>query len=306
MQNFLITGGAGFVGSHLAERLIKEGYKVTIIDNLSTGKLDNISKIKDKVQFIKADIRDINQLKKISQKFTTIIHLAAQIYVEQSILNPKETFDINVDGTLNILELAKDLGINKIIFASSSAVYGNVNKENISEKQALKPISPYGESKLMAEKALDKYSSLYKITTTSLRFFNIYGLRQDASSPYSGVISKFFEQIKNKEKPVIYGNGKQTRDFIYVEDVVGAIIKTLKLDDKKNYIYNVGTGSTISINNLLSLIAEVKGRKEKIAPLYKQARKGDIEFSGADISKIRKELGFLPKYTIKQGLKRML
>jgi len=315
MKNCLITGGAGFVGSCLAEKMVGKGWEVKIIDNLSTGNLENIKKIRKQVELINLDVRDLNKIKSSSNakatadreklKVDAIIHLAAQIYVEKSILDPKETLDINLNGTINILELAKEIGVKRIIFASSSAVYGNINKENISEKEILKPISPYGLSKLMAEELLALYSRLYGITTTSLRFFNIYGPRQKGDSSYSGVISKFLERIKNNEKPVIYGNGKQTRDFIFVKDAVGGIIKALKLNDKKNHIYNVGTGNTITINNLLKLIMSLKAKKNKLLPIYKPARKGDIAFSGANISKIKKELSFQPKYTIKQGLKLM-
>lgn len=302
MKNILITGGAGFVGSHLAERLLKEGWNIAIIDNLSSGKLDNLKKIEKQFKFINLDIRDLDELKKLNLKADVIVHLAAQIYVEQSVLNPQETFDINSKGTQNMLEFAKQRGIKKFIFASSSAVYGNVNKENISEEEALNPISPYGKSKLMAEEELALFNKLYEMTTTSLRFFNIYGLRQNINSPYTGVITKFFETIKNGDKPIIYGDGKQTRDFIYVEDVVEGIIKSINLNDKKNHIYNVGTGKTVSINNLLDLIKTLSGKRGKISPLHKPKREGDILLSGADIAKIKKELGFMPKYTIKQGL----
>lgn len=299
----LITGGSGFVGSHLAEKMIDKGWKITIIDNLSTGKLENLKKIKKQVKFIDADIRNFAKLNKENLKTDVIVHLAAQIYVNKSILNPKETFDINLNGTINILELAKKIGVKKVIFASSSAVYGNINKESISEKESLKPISPYGLSKLMAEEMLALYNQLYGITTTSLRFFNIYGPRQNGSSAYSGAISNFLERIKNGKKPVIYGSGKQTRDFIYVGDAIDAIFKAVLLNDKKNHIYNVGTGNTISINNLLNLIMTLKGKKDKLFPTYKPKRVGDIELSGANISRIKRELGFKPKYTIEQGLR---
>jgi UDP-glucose 4-epimerase len=314
MNSILITGGAGFVGSHLAEQLVEKGYEVTIVDNLSTGKMSNIpkikdqrSKIKDQITFVKADIRDIARLNKIKGNFDAVVHLAAQIYVEKSILDPKETYDINLNGTFNILDFAREKRISKFIFASSSAVYGNVNKENISEEELLNQISPYGLTKMLAEQAVASYGRFYGITTTSLRFFNIYGPRQNNSSPYSGVISKFLEQTEGKGKqPEIHGNGEQTRDFIYVEDVVEAIISSLKLGDKKNHIYNVGTGNTISIKDLFNLMVDLKERKDKIKPLYKPKREGDIQFSGANISKIKNELGFIPKYKIKEGLLKLI
>jgi UDP-glucose 4-epimerase len=313
MKKYLITGGAGFVGSHLAERLVEEGSEVTIIDNLSTGKLENISEItstllgagKNQITFIQADIRDTDGLGKINSKFDAIIHLAAQVYVHKSILNPQETYDINIAGTLNILELAKKLNIKKIIFASSSAVYGNLNKNSIDETDELKPISPYGISKLKAEELLRNYSESYQITTVNLRFFNIYGPHQDANSPYSGVITNFIKKIKQNEKPIIYGKGEQTRDFIYIEDIVEGIVGSLKLQDGRNHTYNLGTGKTISINELLSLIARILV-KDNLEPLYKSSRKGDILFSGASIAKIKKELDFLPKYGINEGLKKLV
>lgn len=304
-KNCLITGGAGFVGSHLAEKMIDRGWKITIIDNLSTGKLENLKKIKKQVKFINADIRNFAKLRKENLKTDVIVHLAAQIYVSKSILSPKETFDINLGGTINILELAKKIGVKRVVFASSSAVYGNISKENIPEKEILKPISPYGLSKLMTEEMLALYSELYGITTTSLRFFNIYGSRQDGNSPYSGAIPSFLEKLKNEKKPVIYGNGKQTRDFIYVTDAINVIFKAVLLNDGKNHIYNVGTGNTISINNLLNLIMTLKDKRDKLFPIYKPKRVGDIQLSGANISRLKKELGFKPKYTLREGLKLM-
>lgn len=306
MNTCLITGGAGFIGSHLVEEMLKIGWNVKVLDNLASGDLNNFKKVQKDVDFIDMDVRNLPKLKKLKLKADLIIHLAALVSVNKSILNPKKTFDINLNGTINILEIAREQGINKIILASSSAVYGNINKENIKESDPTIPISPYGLSKLMAEEALALYSRLYGLTTTSLRFFNVFGPRQNGNSPYSGVISRFLERLQKGKNPVIYGNGKQTRDFVYVEDVVSAIIKAGTREDGKNHIYNVGTGKTVSINDLLSILIKIMPQKEKKSVFYNPKREGDIMYSGADINKIKKELKFMSRFDIEKGLKRLV
>jgi len=309
MKNCLISGGAGFIGSHLAERLVQEKNNVIIVDNFSSGNINNLEKVKNKIKIVRLDIRNDKKIDDILKNIDVIFHLAAIVSVQESIKNPKETFEVNLNGTINLLEGMKKNSIPKIIFASSSAVYGNVNKNNICEKDNISPISPYGLSKYLAEEIIRIYQRLSMINATCLRFFNVYGQRQDGKSPYSGVISKFIEKIKNNKRPEIYGNGNQTRDFVYVEDIVNALINAMSFDDKKNRILNIGTGKTISINDLykiiINLLPQINGQK-KPEPIYLPAREGDIIYSGADIRKAVSDLNYHPKFSVFDGLKKYL
>lgn len=309
MKKCIISGGAGFIGSHLAEKMISNGWNVTIIDNLSSGSLENLKHILKDITFIKSDVRNLSKLKNIPLKADVFIHLAALVSVNESLLNPQETFNINLNGTISVSEFARKKDIPTIVFASSSAVYGNINKEHIKEEDPLHSISPYGLSKQMAEETLALYTKLFGITTISLRFFNVYGPRQKGDSPYCGVISRFMDRIKNGERPVIYGTGKQTRDFIYVDDVTSAILRATSLNDKKNYVYNVGTGKSTSVHELLETILKMNSQKRKernVKIIYKPVREGDISFSGANIKKIKNELDFKPKYDIHKGLEKLI
>lgn len=305
MKKYLITGGAGFVGSHLVEKLINEGAVVKILDNFSSGTLKNLIFVKNNAKIIKADIRD----KKISKHFKDIdvvYHLAALVSVQKSIKDPSFTYNNNITGFTNIMEIVKENNIPKIIFASSSAVYGEINKNNIKESDKISPLSPYGFSKLESEKNLETFSKINALTAVSLRFFNIYGPRQDTMSPYSGVVSKFITCLLNNIRPEIYGDGNQTRDFIYVHDIISALRKAELLYDKKYQVFNVGTGNTITINNLYKLMSDqykkITGENHVPNPVYKKARKGDIIYSGADITKIRTILKFIPQYTLVRGM----
>ncbi|MEM3541151.1 MAG: SDR family oxidoreductase [Candidatus Bilamarchaeaceae archaeon] len=298
-MKILITGGAGFIGSHLAEALLKRGHAVRILDNFSTGKEENIKDIENSIEIIRGSITEKEVLENAIENVDYVLHHAAQISVVDSIKNPKKTWEINIKGTKLLLNAAVKNKVKKVILASSAAVYGNEPGLPKTEQMRTKPTSPYGDSKLMNEYMAQKYHQQDKINIISLRYFNVYGPRQHPQSAYAGVISKFMEKMIKGERPIIYGNGEQTRDFVYVEDVVSANILALE-STVKNGIYNIGSGKETSLNELVKTLNEILGTK--IEPIYEPPREGDIQRSVADISKAKKDLGYIPKYTLKEGL----
>ncbi len=303
----LVTGGAGFIGSHLCEALVKKGYEVTVFDNFSKGNKKNLAGIIDRISLIRGDICNRRDVRGATKGIDYIVHLAAMISVEESISNPKKCYSINVGGTKNVLDGAVLNKVKKVVIASSAAVYGNA-KPPIKETDGCNPISPYGESKLHAEKlALEyysKYSDLNHLSVVCLRFFNIYGPRQNATSPYAGVISKFIYALSENKAPVIFGDGEQTRDFIYVEDVVAAILLSMENERANGEIFNVASGIPITINKLLDRIEQILNKH--IRPEYKPARNSDIKHSFADITKASKLLGFKSEYTLEKGLEKTI
>ena len=294
-MRILITGGAGFIGSHLVDRLIAEGHKVVVIDNLSTGKKENLN---SKAKFYKIDIQNqkISQIFKIEQP-EIVFHLAAQIDVRKSIANPIEDAKINILGTLNLLESCQKSKVKKFIFASSIGVYGEPKELPIKENHPLNPIAPYSIEKLTIEKYLNFYQT-QGLNFVSLRYANIYGPRQQSTGE-GGVIAIFIDKLLKKKKPIIFGSGKQTRDFLYVDDAVLAATKSLKAPSGS--IFNVGTNKEITINNLLSLISNIL--KVKTKPVFQPPRQGEIIRSRIDYSKIKKELNWQPRYNLDRGLK---
>lgn len=297
-KTVLVTGGAGFVGSHITDGLIKKGYSVAVVDNLSTGKKENINQ---KANFYRADIRDsdVSEIFK-KEKPKAVFHYAAQIDVRKSMADPVSDANINILGTLNILENCKKFKVKKIIFASSVGVYGEVKKLPIKENNPPNPISPYPITKLTVEKYLSYYQE-QGVDFVSLRYSNIYGPRQSAEGE-GGVVAIFTDRILNGENPIIYGNGRQTRDFLYVEDAAAAAIKALKAPPSS--IFNIGANKEISINNLLKLLSLIANKK--IKPIYKPLRRGEIIKSRVDFSKAKKEISWEPKYNLEKGLKETL
>jgi len=294
----LVTGGAGFVGSCLADKLIGEGHQVLIIDDLSTGRRENLN---SKAKFYKINISD----PKICQIFEKekpelVFHYAAETEIQKSIENPKENADVNISGAINVLETARKFGTKKVVFASSVAIYGEPVFLPIKEDHPLNPISPYPITKLVVEKYLFYYQSL-GLGFVSLRYPNIYGPRQ-LSSAEGGAVSIFINEILNKRNPIVYGNGEQTRDFLFVEDAADAAVLSLKA--KPGSIYNVGTSKETSINELLRLISQET--KIAINPNRISARFGEIEKSCLDYSKIKKELNWQPKNNLADGLKKTI
>lgn len=303
-MNILVTGGAGFIGRHLVNSFLSQGHNVTIFDNFSNSNMTQMSNIiKNGASFVKGDIANYKSILKHSRNIDFIIHLAAKINVNESILLPELTHKVNVTGTLNLLRACVANGVQNIIAASSAAVYGNTTNISLSENSETVPISPYGASKLAIEHYLQAFSNSHSINSVSLRFFNIYGTGQ--SITYAGVIEKFMEQIKKNKSLVIYGDGKNTRDFISIDDIVKAVNLTMKkITNKKGVIYNIATGRSVSINELAKLMILISGKK--IAIVYKNPKIGDIRYSQASIRLAKKEIGYAPKIMLKDGLEKLM
>ena len=298
-MKFGITGGAGFVGSNIAKLLIKEGHDVVIVDNLHTGKKENIAEILDQVNFFNADIREYKKIEKILNSVDGIFHEAALTIVQESFSKPKEYHDVNVVGTENILKIGKEFDL-KVVFASSSSVYGNVKSIPITEKFPCHPINPYGQTKLDDEFLAKKYSE-NGLKVMGLRYFNIYGHGQTGT--YAGVITKFMNQLKNHKSPIIFGDGKQLRDFIFVEDIAEANLAAMK-SSVKNGFFNIGTGITTTIAELATLMTKLYNLELK--PEYLPALKGDVKSSQANISLSSKLLNWKYKTNLEDGLTKML
>jgi len=301
----LITGGAGFIGHHLAIYLKNLGYDVTCVDNLLRSSKEAINALRDEgINLLVADVTDYHSLSNAlkDSRPDVIVHAAALISVTESFIIPDEYIKCNAIGTLNAARLGCELGIDRFIYISSAAVYGNPIKLPIAEDHPLNPISPYGLSKLMGEEVVKLYSRICGVKYVILRLFNVYGLRQPLNE-YSGVVRKFVERVSMGLSPIIYGDGSQSRDFIHVTDVCRAV--ELSLSTKAfNDVYNVGSGRPISINELAELIISASGLNLK--PIYEAPRAGDIKHSYADISKICNRLGFKPSVTIEEGIKELI
>lgn len=296
-MKIIVTGGAGFIGSHLCDELSKEN-EVIAYDDLSAGKRENLAQ--GKAKLVKADILDEAALAKEMKNTDVVFHEAALVSVPLSLQNPELCMKINVQGTANVLKAAADAGVKKVILAGSAAVYGNEISGKAKEDMAGGFKSPYAISKFQMEEWARKYSEDAGMQTIVLRYFNVYGARQDASSQYSGVISKFIHSFKTGTTPVIYGDGKQTRDFVFVSDVVDANI--LARSAKKSGTYNIASGKSVTLLDVIGALNRITGKN--LQPKFEKARDGDIRNSAADIALARKELGFGPKVFLEEGLKR--
>jgi len=300
MKYILVTGGAGFIGSHLVEELLKKGFFVKILDNFSTGKLENLIHLdQNKIEIIKGDVSQIEDVINAAQNVQAIYHEAALVSVPLSIQNPQLNFQINSLGSFNVFETARRLAIPKVIYASSAAVYGTNQHLPLKETEICEPLSPYALEKYYTEQLAHLYFHLYGISSVGLRYFNVFGERQDPSSPYSGVISIFVEKLSKGEQITVFGDGEQTRDFIYVKDVVEANILALQYREKSAHIFNVGTQTNITINQLLSVLQTQL--KTSIIPTYQPSRAGDIKDSCANNSKLKKMLQWSPQFSIEEG-----
>ena len=298
-MHFAVTGGAGFVGSHLVKLLVKEGHEITVIDNLHKGKKENLASVINKIKFQKIDIRDYQSLEKILKDIDGVFHQAALTVVQDSFSSPEEYFDVNVHGTENIFKLANENKF-KVVYASSSSVYGHKLETPITEDAERNPISPYGKTKLEDEYLVEKYSNL-NTEIIGLRYFNIFGKGQTIE--YAGVITKFLDRINEGKSPIIFGDGSQIRDFIHVSDVVKANLMAMN-SKSSNLIANIGTGNAISILELANMIINTSGLK--IDPVFMEALEGDIEKSLADISQAKKHFNWEPKIELQDWLKEIL
>tara|TARA_Y100000310_G_scaffold125775_1_gene124511 strand:+ start:544 stop:1464 length:921 start_codon:yes stop_codon:yes gene_type:complete len=286
-MKILVTGGAGFIGSHIVEYLVQRGNNVIVLDNLSNGKMQNISKVSDDINFVNGDVRDYNLVEQLVKDVDGVFHEAALVSVPESFKMQNEYFDVNVNGTENILKLAKEYGF-KIVYASSSSVYGNPKSVPIKEDDDRNPLNPYAKTKLEDELLAEKYSEM-GVHVIGLRYFNIFGRRQ--SKEYAGVIKLFLEKIQQNKAPIINGDGSQTRDFVYVEDVVKANILAMDSNIKHKFL-NVGSGFSISILDLANACIEASGLSLK--PVHGPQLPGDILDSKADLELIKKSLEWKP------------
>ena len=305
-MQYLVTGGAGFIGSHIVDQLVSDGHSVRILDNLSSGHLKNLEQSIGDVDFIKGDIRDRNQCLDAAQGCDGIFHEAALVSVFDSIERPRDNHDINITGTVNILEAARHTSVERVVFASSAAIYGDEPTLPKTEQMPAAPLSPYGTAKICGEYYLANYAQHFGLNCVALRYFNVYGTRQDPSSMYSGVVSKFIDSIKKGERPNIFGDGTQTRDFVFIKDIIQANIKAMYSSHVKGFTAcNIGTGIETSLKMLLSALNQSAGTK--IAAKFHPARNGDIKHSLADIQHAQSILNYQPKSTnIAQNLSYML
>ena len=303
----LVTGGAGFIGSHLCDKLIQEGNAVVCLDNFLNGNLTNIRHLLSYKTFklINGDIRNFDTLEKLMPGVNVICHLAAQIHVDRSIIEPKLTYDINVLGTQNILEAARMYDIDKIIYMSTSEVYGTAEYAPMDEKHPLNSPHPYGASKIAADRMCHAYNQTYKMNINIVRPFNAFGPRQKDTG-YGGVISIFTKRVMSGAPPLIYGDGNQTRDYTYVTDVVDALNLILKFPEPIPTPVNLGTGSEVKIIDLANMIIDLSGQHGKIKPVFIEPRPGEVNRLISDNSKAKKLLGWVPRYSLGEGLTRLL
>ena len=293
----VVTGGAGFIGSNLAEELLKK-HEVTVIDNLSTGRIENLDQILDKINFIKGSITDLDLLREAFLGSDTVFHQAAIPSVQRSVDNPIASNEANVEGTLKVLVAARDCNVRKVVYASSSSAYGDTPTLPKKEEMKPNPKSPYAISKLAGEYYCRVFSEVYGLKTACLRYFNVYGPRQNPESQYAAVIPRFITRVLAHEPPVIYGDGTQTRDFTFVKDVVKANI--LAMQSPAEGVFNIACGQRVSLNELAGKIMEITGIK--LETIYDEPRQGDVRDSLADISSAGDKLGYAPDFDLDCGL----
>jgi len=302
----LVAGGAGFIGSHIVDRLIEEGVEVTVLDNLYTGLLENIEHHKNNknFHFVKGDVRNFNLVKRVVKEVDAVFNEAAVVSVPRSMEDPLLANQVNVGGTLNLLKACLDSGTKRFVQASSASVYGNAKKLPVSEDMPSKPVSPYAVSELAAENYAKVFYTTYGLETVCLRYFNVYGPRQ-TFSVYSGVITIFVNEFQSNRQPIIFGDGKQTRDFIFIGDVVDANMLALTTKEAKGEAFNIATGKASTINQLIENLQEIMGKRH-LKPIHNQPRPGDIRNSYASIEKAKKILGYKPKFTLRKGLTKLV
>jgi UDP-glucose 4-epimerase len=295
----LVTGGAGFIGSHTVERLLGLCIPVRCLDNLSRGKLSNLDLANPLLEFVEGDVRDQLLVGRVMSGITHVVHLAAQVFVAVSVEDPPASASHNIMGFVNVLDAARKAGVKRLVYASSAAVYGAPAELPLKETAPLAPLSPYGLEKRINEDYAAMFNKLFGFSSLGLRFFNVFGLRQDPSSPYCGVISRFVQQIIGRHPIILYGSGEQTRDFIYVSDVAGAIATALV--SCYTGVCNVGRGEPVSLLQLIDTLAEIAGYCPEVS--HRPPRQGDIQRSFCDPGLLRKELGVIPAVGFAEGLK---
>ncbi len=301
-MRYVVTGGAGFIGSNTVDELVRRGESVVVLDDLSAGKEDNLAEVRSKISFIKGSINDLEAVRRAMHEADYVLHLAARTSVPRSIKDPLETNKVNIEGTLNVLVAARDAKVKRVVLAVSSSAYGETPTLPKIETMQPEPISPYGVTKYVCELYAQMFGKVYGLQNVSLRYFNVFGPRQDPSSPYSGVLAKFCTAFLEKTVPVVFGDGEQTRDFTYIDNVVQANLLACEAPAASGKTVNIGTGSRISLNQTLQLLREISGNQAQVK--YEPSRDGDIRDSQADITLSRELLKYEPTVDFAAGLRR--
>jgi nucleoside-diphosphate-sugar epimerase len=301
-MRYLVTGGAGFIGSHTVDELVRRQHDVVVLDDLSAGKEQNLSQVAGQIEFVRGRITDLEALRTACRGVDYVLHLAARTSVPLSVRDPLETNRINVDGTLNVLVAARDARVRRVVFAASSSAYGETPSLPKVETTPPAPISPYGVSKLAGELYAQVFGRVYDLENVSLRYFNVFGPRQDPGSPYSGVLSRFISAVLDGVPPVVFGDGEQSRDFTYVANAVQATLLASEAQGVSGMVFNVGTGRRYTLNQTLQLLQVIA--EKPVQAQYDPPREGDIRHSQADIELARKRLGYQPRVDFEEGLRR--
>jgi len=300
-EHYLVTGGAGFIGSHIVEALVRRGDRVRVLDNLATGKRGNLEHLTSRIEFIEGDIRDFETTRRAVEGVRVIFHEAAIPSVPRSVEDPLLNHESNINGTFNVLLAARDAGVRRLVYAASSSAYGERGTGAKVEDQLPSPLSPYAAAKLVGEYYCQVFTHVYGLETVALRYFNVFGPRQDPSSPYSGVISKFITSLLHGEPPVVFGDGEQSRDFTYVANVVDANLRAAEAPEAAGRVINLGLNQRITLNQLLAELQKIIGTG--LTPRYEPPRIGDVRHSLADITRAEQLLGFKPIVGLTEGLR---
>ena len=301
-MRYLVTGGAGFIGSNIVDELVKRGQEVVVLDDLSAGKESNLAEVRSKINLHIGSITDLAAVQSACKGVHYVIHLAARTSVPRSVLDPLETNHVNIDGTLNVLVAARDAQVRRFVFAASSSAYGETPTLPKIENMPAQPISPYGVTKYVGEMYAQVFGRVYGLENACLRYFNVFGPRQDPTSQYSGVLSRFMLAVIEGQAPVVYGDGGQSRDFTYIENIVDETLRACEAPGASGLAFNGGTGARITLNQVLKLLEQITGKTIKAK--YDAPRNGDIRDSQADVSLARKILGYEPRVLFEEGLRR--
>ena len=301
-MRYLVTGGAGFIGSNIVDELVRRGHHVVVIDNLSAGKEENLANVRSRIDFRIESITDLAAVQAAAKGADYVIHLAARTSVPRSVQNPLETNSVNIDGTLNVLVAARDAKVRRFVYAASSSAYGETPTLPKTETMQPAPISPYGVTKYVGELYAQAFGRVYGLENASVRFFNVFGPRQDPTSQYSGVLSRFMLAVIEGKQPVIYGDGEQSRDFTYIDNIVDETLRACEAKDASGKVFNGGTGARITLNEVLKLLEKITGKK--IEAKYDPPRTGDIRHSQADVTLANRVLGYKPLVNFEEGLRR--
>ena len=304
MATYVVTGGGGFIGSHIVEELLRRRQTVKLIDNFSTGKRANVNAFKNQAEIIEFDISEAKNLVELFKGADYVVHQAAIPSVPKSILDPVTSHRSNVNGTLNVLIAARDAGVKRVVYASSSSLYGDSPTLPKHEEMMPKPLSPYGAQKLFGEMYCQVFTRSYGLETVALRYFNVFGPRQDPSSPYSGVLALFIPAVLQDRRPTIHGDGLQSRDFTYVQNVVEANLLACTVPGVGGQVFNIARGDRITVNSILQQINKITGKD--VSPIYSEPRAGDIKHSQADITRAREHLGYEAGISFEEGLRRTI